>query len=100
MKNIVRFSPFVNADLNGNLILQKRRGQRLPFPTEALARLPAPRLPVPSKERQMSELFGLVILMELSRKDGRRKHEFEHLRETRPFRARLHRFMQALRILK
>lgn len=47
----------------------------------------------------MHDMFGLAILFELSKKDGRRKHEFDHLRETKPLRTRLLRFMRPLRRL-
>lgn len=46
----------------------------------------------------MHDMFGLAILFELSKKDGRRKHEFDHLRETTPIRTRFLRFVRALRL--
>lgn len=48
----------------------------------------------------MQDMYGLAILFELSQKDGRRKHEFDHLRETTPLRARFVRFLRTLRIVK
>jgi hypothetical protein len=48
----------------------------------------------------MQDMFGLAMLFELSQKDGRRKHEFDHLRETTLLRTRLFRFLRALRIPK
>ncbi|WP_168168886.1 hypothetical protein [Shinella sp. HZN7] len=48
----------------------------------------------------MSDLFGLVVLLELSRKSARRKHEFEHLLDTTPVRTRLHRLARALGLRK
>lgn len=48
----------------------------------------------------MQDMYGLAILFELSQKDGRRKHEFDHLRETAPLRTRFVRFLRALCIPK
>jgi hypothetical protein len=45
----------------------------------------------------MQDMYGLAILFELSQKDGRRKHEFDHLRDTAPLRTRFFRFLRALR---
>lgn len=44
----------------------------------------------------MQDMFGLAILFELSQKDGRRKHEFDHLRERTPLRTRFFRFVRSL----
>lgn len=44
----------------------------------------------------MQDMFGLAMLFELSRKDGRRKHEFDHLCERTPIRSRLYRLVQSL----
>jgi hypothetical protein len=48
----------------------------------------------------MQDMFGLAMLFELSQKDGRRKHEFDHLRETAPLRTRLFRLLRALRVTR
>ncbi len=49
----------------------------------------------------MQDMYGLAILFELSQKrSGRRKHEFDHLRETAPFRAGLLRLWRRLRPLR
>lgn len=48
----------------------------------------------------MQDMYGLAVLFELSQKDGRRKHEFDHLRETPPLRTRFFRFLRTLRLSK
>lgn len=49
----------------------------------------------------MQDMYGLAILFELSQKqNGRRKHEFDHLRETGPLRADLLRLWRRLRPLR
>lgn len=46
----------------------------------------------------MQDMYGLAILFDLSQKQrGRRKHEFDHLRETAPIRAALLRLWRCLR---
>lgn len=45
----------------------------------------------------MHDMIGLAMLVELSRKDGRRKHEFEHLLEKPPFRSRLYHLLRKMR---
>jgi hypothetical protein len=49
-------------------------------------------------ETGMQDMYGLAILFDLSQKQrGRRKHEFDHLRETAPIRAALLRLWRCLR---
>lgn len=43
----------------------------------------------------MHDMFGLVMLFELAKNDARRKHEFDHLIEKHPIRARLRRVAKA-----
>ena len=48
----------------------------------------------------MHDMLGLAMLFELSRNDARRKHEFDHLIEKHPLRARLYRVVKAFRRTK
>jgi hypothetical protein len=48
----------------------------------------------------MHDMIGLAMLLELTKKDGRRKHEFDHLIEAHPVRARLRRLAKAFGIRK
>jgi hypothetical protein len=103
MKNIVRFPLFVNADLKGNFPSLNTVQTAPPYSSQSHgAPLPAPRLAVAFKtETDMQDMYGLAILFELSQKqNGRRKHEFEHLRETGPLRAGLLRLWRRLRPLR
>ncbi len=53
-----------------------------------------------AKETAMHDMFGFAMLFELSSKDGRRKHEFDHLIEKHPLRARLRRIARLFRLMK
>lgn len=48
----------------------------------------------------MHDMIGLAMLFELTKNDGRRKHEFDHLIERNPIRARLYRHAKAFGIRK
>lgn len=103
MKNIVRLPLFVNADLKGNFLSSNTAQTAPPTPFTATAR-PSRRhgLAIAFKtETDMQDMYGLAILFELSQKQsGRRKHEFDHLRETAPLRAGLLRLWRRLRPLR
>ncbi len=48
----------------------------------------------------MHDMLGLAMLFELSKKDGRRKHEFDHLIEKHPLRARLRRIARLFHLIR
>lgn len=48
----------------------------------------------------MHDMLGLAMLFELSKNDGRRKHEFDHLIEKHPLRTQLHRIARMLHLAR
>ncbi|MGQ3212097.1 hypothetical protein [Shinella sp.] len=102
MKNIARFLLFVNASLKGNFTASTT-APTTPSNPDSSHEAPSRRhgLLLPNQRRtEMQDMYGLAILFELSQKDGRHKHEFDHLRETPPLRTRFFRFLRAFRLSK
>ena len=56
------------------------------------------RLPIAQRKRTMPEMVGIVLLADMLSKDGRRRHEFEELRNRSCLPGRLAAAVQRFRL--